>query len=332
MQEILPGIYLLTLSLEGFNPDSVNTYIIKTDDGLTSIDTGLDSPPSLESMNAQLAEIGAVFSDINQIIITHSHIDHLGLIARFRRSHPVRIIMHEKDLDLMRIRFAETDHYLPLTDRFLLTHGTPASDLGQPDVLLPIPEGLFAVKPDILLYGGEKLTIGQYNLEVIPSPGHSPGHIALYEPERKFIFSGDMLLPTIATNAAVHVQHMQNPLKQYADSLATLKKLDIDLVLPGHEHVYSGPGRRIEDLLRKQQKKSTEIFRIFQDRQPRTAYQASLEIARSPVAGISNWSKLLPMDRRFAVLQTISHLEALKYEGKLKLDIRNGIHYYCLNG
>ena len=318
----------MTLTLSGFNPGSVNTYLIETPEGLTSIDTGWDSPPSLESMQQQLAEIGAGLADIKQVILTHCHIDHMGLVVRLKQSYPVKLYLHEKELELIKIRFTGGDNFLPLTDKFLQGHGFPAAELTPPEVQLPIPLDLSSVRPDVLLHGDENIQVGQYVLKVVNTPGHTPGHIALYEPSRKFLFSGDMLLPTIATNAALHVQHIAYPLQQYLNSLQTLRRLDIETVLPGHEYVFFNARERIDELIRNHEQKSRQILKVFTGGEPKTAYEVSRILAVSPRTKTNVWATLTGWDRRFAVLQTIAHLETLLFNHQLVKETTNGIIYY----
>jgi glyoxylase-like metal-dependent hydrolase (beta-lactamase superfamily II) len=328
MQEILPGIYQMTLTLSGFNPGSVNVYLIKTDSGYISIDTGWDSPPSVRSMEKQLAEIGASISDIEQVIITHCHIDHLGMIARLKKSQNVKIYLHRNEIDLIKTRFTNGDNYIPMTDKFLHTHGVPHAELPPPEIQLPISPDLVSTQPDVLLQGGEEMKAGKYVLQVINTPGHTPGHIALYEPEKKFIFSGDMLLPTIATNAAIHVQHIPNPLQKYLDSLLVLRELDIETVLPGHEYVCSNHRQRIDELIRHQQDKAEEVRKAFTGGQPKTAYEVSRVLSWSPQSRTTNWTSLTGWDKRFAVLQTIAHLEEMVAAKKLTGFSQDGKIYY----
>jgi glyoxylase-like metal-dependent hydrolase (beta-lactamase superfamily II) len=328
MKEILPGIYQMPLTLSGYNPNSVNIYIIKTPEGLLTVDTGWDSPPAIESMEKQLSEIGARFTDIKRVIITHCHIDHLGMIARLRKSHPVIISIPEAEIELIRIRYTGGDNYLSQTDAFLQNHGFPASELISPEFRLPISGDIVLVKPDSLFRGGEEIRAGEYTFKVINAPGHTPGHVVYYEPRRRFIISGDMLLPTVATNAAFHVQNIQNPLRKYLNSLQTLKELDIDMVLPGHEYVYTNPRSRIEELFRHHEEKATEIYKAFSDERPRTAYDVSRMLSWSPQSRITTWDKLSGWDKRFAVLQTIAHLEEMAYDKKLTRFSQDGKLYY----
>jgi glyoxylase-like metal-dependent hydrolase (beta-lactamase superfamily II) len=328
MNEVLPGIFQITLSLPDFAPDSVNIYLIKTGDGYAIIDTGWDSPLSIQSLESQLAEIGARLTDIKQIIITHCHIDHFGMIVRLKQLNSNTLYIPRREIPIVKLRFTGGDHYLPMTDKFLQSHGMPEAELIPPDVLLPVPENLVLTQPDVLLDGGEEIVTGDYTLKVINTPGHTAGHIALYEPRKKFLFSGDVLLPTIATNAAVYVQHIPFPLQQYLDSLNKLKDLDIEIVLPGHEYIFTNHRKRIEELFRHHQEKARATLKVMADGKSKTAYDVSRMLSISSRTGINHWPELSGWDKRFAVLQTIAHLESLRFNGQVKLEIHDGINYY----
>lgn len=318
----------MALTLSDFNPDSVNTYLIKTSDGLLSIDSGWDSPPSIQSVEEQLAEINARISDIKQVIITHCHIDHMGLIVRYKRDHNARYYIHENEIEMIKIRFTGGDNYIPMTDEFLQTHGAPAVELSPPEVQLPVHPDLASTKPDVLLHGGEEILAGEYKLRVINTPGHTPGHIALYEPDKKLLFSGDTLLPTISTNSAVHVQHIAYPVQKYIESLLALKKLDITTVLPGHENIFTGHRERIDALLEHHEHKTAQVLSALSDGSPRTAYEVSRILAVSPRTGIDHWPDLAGWDKRFAVLQAVAYLESLRFTRQVEMTIHSGIHYY----
>jgi glyoxylase-like metal-dependent hydrolase (beta-lactamase superfamily II) len=327
MKEIFPGIYQLVLPLPGFNPDTMNMYLLRDTAGYTIIDTGWDTQVLLKSVQDQLAELDIPFSDIKRILITHCHRDHLGMIGRYKQENNARVYMHQNEIELIKIRFSQVDNYWPMTEHFLMMqHGMPASELAPTKVQLPAIS--FLPDPDVLLRGGEEIPVGDYILRVINTPGHTPGHCSYYEPQKKLLFSGDVLLPTIDTNAALHVQHIKNPIHQYLDSIRALKDLDIDLVLPGHEDVFSGHRQRIDEIIQHNLKKSQGILSSFQDASPRTAYQVSKLIALSADKKRDNWTRLSDFDKRFAVLQTIAHLDELAYAGKLtKLD-QDGTIYY----
>jgi glyoxylase-like metal-dependent hydrolase (beta-lactamase superfamily II) len=331
MKEIFPGLYQMPLILSGFDPGSVNLYLIKTSGGLTAVDTGWDLPEALHSLKAQLSEIGAQINDIKEVILTHFHIDHMGLVPRLKQNQNVKVYLHQKELELMKIRYTGRDNFLPLTDAFLQTHGFPAAELTPPEFQLPMPDHMDSIVPNVLLQGGEEISVGDYLFKIINTPGHTPGHIALFEARNKFLISGDMLLPSIATNAAFHVQHIDYPLQKYLESLKNLRMLDFDTVLPGHEHVFHNPRQRIDELIENQAKKSGQILRAFNDQQPRTAFQISQSLAQSRHSGISKWPEMTGWEKRFAVLQTIAHLESLEFNHKLLALQIGDIHYFKTN-
>jgi glyoxylase-like metal-dependent hydrolase (beta-lactamase superfamily II) len=326
MKEVLPGIFQMPLTLSGFSPDTVNTYLIREDDGFTMVDTGWDSPPAVESTERQLAEIGARLSDIKRVIVTHCHIDHFGMCPRLKNDYGARIFIHGNELGLIKTRFTGGDNYLPLTDQYLRSHGVPADELIPPEFQLPMPQNLASVSPDVLFKGGEEFSAGNYHFKVINTPGHTPGHISLFEYQKRFLFSGDVLLPTIATNAAMHVQHIQFPIEQYLNSLLTLKDMDIDRILPGHEYIFGNHRQRIEELFTHHQEKVTEVSKSFINGTAKTAYDVAGEVFHKETRDF--WNKMTGWNKRFAILQTVARLESLRYSRILVRKSSCGIFYY----
>jgi glyoxylase-like metal-dependent hydrolase (beta-lactamase superfamily II) len=301
--------------------------VVREGDHCTLIDTGWDIPASIESLETQLAEISVKPSSIRKVLITHAHPDHLGLINRLKKQNNAVIYMHRNELDLIKVRYNDGNEYWPKTDLFLQTHGMPAAELSTG--ASPLPDLGALVPPDILFEGSEEIPIGEYTLRVINTPGHTPGHVSFYEQRKKFLISGDILLPTIATNAAGHIQHMTNPLQQYLYSLQTLKELDIDLVLPGHESPFTGHRRRIEELFERHRQRSEAVTKAFQsDPQPKTAYDVARLIPWVPRNKAVSWDELGEWDKRFALMQTIAHLEEQASAGKLTGFSQDGKLYY----
>jgi glyoxylase-like metal-dependent hydrolase (beta-lactamase superfamily II) len=331
MNEVFPGVFHIPLSLQGFHPGSVNAYLLRYKTGYIMIDTGWDNMTSLESLNTQLAEKGIQFSDIKKVIVTHCHSDHMGLINRLKRENRAVIYMHRLDMELTAIRYTKAGYYWINTDLFLQSHGIPYAELADSTFLMPNPGPM--VPPDIVLDGDEIIEAGVYKLQVIHTPGHTPGHICLYEPKIRILFSGDTLLPTITTNAATHVQHMADPIQQYENALGRLQSLDVDMVLPGHQRVFTDHRKRIEEILEHYHQKSLMAAAYFtRTPQKSTAYEVARVLPWIPKSNSIKWDQLLSEDKRFAMMQTIALLEQLMFAGILtKLTRRGRIYYQSKN-
>jgi glyoxylase-like metal-dependent hydrolase (beta-lactamase superfamily II) len=106
---------------------------------------------------------------------------------------------------------------------------------------------------------GQEISVGNYNFRVIWTPGHSPGHVCLYEPVLKILFSGDHLLPTITPHIAQFVENT-DPLTDYLNSLDKTEKLEVDVVLPAHEEAFTNHRERIKQLKDHHKQRLTEIM------------------------------------------------------------------------
>jgi len=332
MMEIIQGIYQLQLPTSDFPTEHVNAYLIQGSNKCLLIDTGWDTKEVLASLKKHLDEIDISFKDIAQIVLTHSHTDHAGLAGRLRRLSSAQIYLHKLEIDLIKSRFVCADNacgdtFFQEIDRLLHTHGVPASELTEPGTLLP--DVSLPPSPDITLQGGETISIEPFNLQVLWTPGHSPGHISLYEPTQKILFSGDLILPTIASNVGLHLQHSINPLDDYLNSLNTIKRLEVNLVLPGHEHLFTNLPQRIEELTQHHKQKNAVILGTIANGKSKTAYEISLAISRLPGTNKSGWHNLSQRDKRFAVLETVAHLQSMKARGKIHSSPKNNtIHYH----
>lgn len=328
MKEIIPGIYQLVLPLPDTKVEFINVYLVKGNNGYLMIDTGWNISKALSSLKIQLAEIGIGIKDITQIVITHIHPDHYGLAGRLRRLSGAHIALHYLEKALIDSRYNNMDNLLVHVGRWLQANGVPAiglSDLQMASAVMA--KYVSAAKPDVALYDGETLSTGLFNLEVLWTPGHSPGHICLYEPDKKLLFSGDHILPTITPNVGLHPESSFNPLGDYINALKRVKHLDIRLILPGHESPFTGIQARIDEILRHHEIRDASIRNTISAEQ-KTAFQIASEITWASDTRGTDWQTLSPLDKRLAILETIAHLEAMRANGLVNKHSSNGTVYY----
>ncbi|MFC2032462.1 MBL fold metallo-hydrolase [Chloroflexota bacterium] len=332
MTEILPGIYRIPLPLHGSSLSYINTYLIRGDNERLLIDTGWDSEETLSSLKRQLAETGTDLKDITQVIATHTHADHYSLAHRLKKTSGAKLIMHHLEADLIRSRFMQMDRFIQQLDEWSYRHGWLPDKADEIQTASwAIPKSLIRAEPDIELRGDETISIGSFRLKVLWSPGHSPGQICLYEPMQKVLFSGDHILPNITPHISLNSDAFpeSNPLGDFLHSLDTLIKLEVNLVLPGHEQPFTGLQSRIEKLIHHHHERNSEILSTLKA-EPKTGYQISTEITWMSDINPLGWHELSPQNKRMALLETLAHLEFMRFKGKLSKSPQDGILYYQL--
>lgn len=325
--QIVDGIYQLKVPIPNNPLEATNVYLLKGDKFATLIDTGWDSETAFNSLNRQLAEIGVGFQDISQIIITHAHFDHYGLAGKIKQLSNAKIYMHQLDQEIFRTRYAVSEEFLHRAGQWFRINGVPAAMLEA--LHMPIRGFREAVpaQPDILLNGDETLASGIFNLKVIWTPGHSPGHICLYEPVQKILFSGDHVLPVITPNISLSAYSDGNPLGDYLKSLFTVKNLAAALVLPAHENVFSNLSERVDEILHHHKMRSAEILKVLNHNEM-TAYQISNLVTWMPEQAGVNFIDLMPIAKLAAVSETLAHLKAMSIDKKVISINHDSIVYY----
>jgi glyoxylase-like metal-dependent hydrolase (beta-lactamase superfamily II) len=188
--------------------------------------------------------------------------------------------------------------------------------MGMLDKVAPVP-------PDREVKGGESIKVGDFDLQVVWTPGHSPGHICFYEPNRKILFSGDHILPTITPNVSMHTQSHGSPLGDYIRSLEIVDALDVEYCYPAHEFGILDLKKRVKEIYVHHEERLIEMLHCV-DRGGSTAWE---------VAGRVKWATGMladfePFMQRAAVGETMSHLEFLWEQGKLARVMREGHQYW----
>ncbi len=332
MTEVEPGTRIHRLQLPMPQPDYVNAYLVEgdSDNGHLLIDTGWDTEEALDALKKQLAEIGINPQDISQIVVTHVHPDHYGLAGKLRRLLNAKLALHNLERDFIESRYINMDVLLQQIERLLQANGTPSDESTRLQrASLPLIKFVTPVLPDVTLHGNETIDTGYLSLKVLWTPGHAWGHVCLYEPSRKILFSGDHVLPHITPHIGLHPQTSTNPLGDYLDSLNRLKQLEVKLVLPGHGQPFTAFKPRIEEIIQHHQQRNSEILSALKAG-PKTAYQIASEISWMSYASSTGWEKLSSWNKRMAVLETLAHLEAMKIAGKLESSTRENVIYYSI--
>jgi glyoxylase-like metal-dependent hydrolase (beta-lactamase superfamily II) len=326
VQELSAGIFRMQIPLKNNPLGYINSYLLTSSEGCILIDSGWNSKDAFETLKKGIADAGVSLGDIKHLIVTHIHPDHYGLVGRLQNLTNADLILHDIERQLLDSRYVNYDELLAASEGWLRINGVP------PDALSTLPRasldilGLVSVSlPNHPVYGGEHIILGDISLEVLWTPGHSPGHICLYDRERKILFSGDHVLEKITPNVSMNIQAQSNPLVDYQNSLRQLRGLSVDLVLPGHGDPFIDLEGRIDSILEHHTERLREVLSLCTPG-PITAY----EVARK-TTWFRTWNELPLFSQRTAVTETLAHLELLLSRGSLQKTTQDGTFFYRLS-
>lgn len=308
-EEVASQIFQITLPLPG-PLKAINVYLIKEPHARILVDCGMDTPDSWSMLQTELRQIGVALSDLTHIFITHIHPDHIGLVSRVKNASNAEIIMNKSEMFLARERYADPAQLLQQMNVFLARHGVPPDELGDLGwASMDLREFVTLADADIALVGGEELKLGARRWQVLLTPGHSPGHLCLYEPSERILIAGDHLLGSISPHVGKHPQSTANPLQDFTDALQMLYPLEIAVALPGHGPIITDHRARIDTLLGHHTRRKAQFWGTL-TAGPKTAYDTSHLIYK--LAARQIW------DRRLALLESLAHLEALRADGRIE--------------
>src|SRR3979409_1446966 len=230
--EVAAGIFRLELPMP-FELKHVNVYLVRDGDGFTLIDTGLQTDESRQALEAKLDELQVQVKRIRRILITHIHPDHFGLAGELRDRSGAELVIHRLEVALMEPRYARAEDLVYDVGKWLSMNGVPEEEAEfLKSASMGAREYVSVVEPDTLLEGAERLPLDDGEIEVIWTPGHSPGHCCFYWPARGVLLSGDHLLPKISPNIGLHPQSGADPLDDYIASLERIRRLEIQKGMP----------------------------------------------------------------------------------------------------
>jgi len=328
LTEVLPDIHLLRLPLTGSPLRFVNGYLLKADQGWALVDCGWNMPDVLEALQAQLGELGVALGDVRSLVITHYHSDHYGLAGTLVGLTRARMMMHRLDWLFIKTELADFDAAIDRLDDWLRRNGAPAqmlnSERGRAEEMF---RRYTLHQPDEQLEDGHRLRVGRHEFRVVWTPGHTGGHICLYDGERQVLLSGDHVLDPITPNVSLNRSNVGNPLGEYLESLRKVGELEADLVLPAHGEPFHGLRRRVGELLAHHDQREHEVLEAL-------ARGAS---TATEVAFALSWTRRrtrlaeLPLgQQRMALTETMAHLEELRSRGLARRGRRGDVIVYEL--
>lgn len=321
MEELYPGLFRVRVPIPNNPLKELNSYVIKGENRNLIIDTGMNR---IECEEAILKGIGELEIDLNKtdLFITHMHADHSGLISKLARESSL-IYCSKPDATMINLQ----DSLMDIMKDFIFLGGFSADEYRM--AIEKHPGYKYRCRERIdFTYTQDKdiLSYGDYNLTVIATPGHTQGHLCLYDQEKGILFSGDHILGDITPNISLHATD-EDPLTDYLASLDKIAALDLQIVLPAHRSIIKDGYVRIEELKKHHMERASEVLNIIQNKGAQNAYQ---------VAGGMTWDMTVPFEqfpiaqKWFAAGEALAHLVFLEAEGQLKREVIEETTFFSL--
>ncbi len=311
------GVHRLALPTP-FAVGLVNTYLIE-DDPLTLLDSGPNSGTALDALETALAARGHRVEDLGLIVISHQHMDHLGLVSILARRSGAEVAA----LDALAPWAARYAEGMEADDAFansvMTEHGIPQ------DIRL----ALLAVSQSYRHWGaastvtrpladGCDLTLRDRTLRVLHRPGHSPSDTIFHDVQRRIVLGADHLIERISSNPLIS-RPLDAPLDadppparphalvSYLASLRATREMDdVDIILPGHGDPVTDHVELIDERLRMHDRRADKIHRLLAER-PLTAYEVAQEL----------WGNVAVTQAYLTLSEVLGHADLLVADGRV---------------
>jgi len=325
---VLNGVHQLKSPGPGSGSLPTNVYVVEGGDGHIVVDSGWDTQESLWALQEGTRAANIKLRDIKKVVVTHIHPDHYGLSSKIKQVCGAQVAIHRIDAGFISTRYKDFSDLLQKTEELLKQNGVPQDLLPQlKEASLWMNKYVTPDAPDVMLEDGDIISNDSFQFQVFWTPGHSPGHVCLYEKEKRFIFTGDHVLFETAPHIGYNPLSGENPLGDYISSLKKLQNLKVSFVLPGHGPLFNALGLRMEKILEHHERRRRAILNSLHDGS-KTAYEIAQKIPWMTDRGGIAFQNLPVWDKRMAVTETLAHLKLLAEEGGVSNVAMDGASLY----
>ena len=320
-EEILPNLYRIEIPLPKNPLKALNSYVIRNTGRNLIVDTGWDQKECMDAMQAGLRALGVDLRK-TEFFITHIHADHLGLLSRLA-TETSTIYFNQPEAE----RIKSVNRWNEFVD-FARMNGFPEDELQA--ALHSHPGYKYGLKGDLpfrIVKEGDTISIGDFVFKCVETPGHTMGHMCLYESNKKIFVAGDHILNDITPTIQLWSDDW-DPLKDYLNSLEKVYKLDIELVLPGHRGIIRNCKERIRELRDHHEKRLEEIVSIL-----RKGSQNAFEVASQMSWDViyEAWDTFPVSQKWFATGEAIAHLKYLEGRKRTRREMDGQKIVFSLN-
>jgi len=305
------GIHRLRIPTP-FAVGRVNCYLLE-DEPLTLIDTGPNSGKALDELQSQLATHGHSIDDLELVILTHQHIDHLGLVEIIVAHSGAEVAA----LDLAAERLANFGEDAEREDEFavelMLRNGIPSEVAFALQSVSRSFRG-WGSRAEVTrqLADGEEIAFRDRTLRTLHRPGHSPSDTVFWDEERRIMIAADHLIAHISSNPLITrpldgSAERTQALVTYIESLRKTREMPVEIVLSGHGEPVVDHVALIDDRLAKHERRKEKIYGLIEE-QPRSGYEIAQAI----------WGNVAVTQAFLTLSEVIGHADLLVNEGRVR--------------
>lgn len=281
------------------------TYLLEHRDGLVVVDPGWESDPGRVALEDGMRDLGASWSDVAGVVVTHVHPDHHGLSQLVKERSGGWVAMHPAEAASLPGGAMRTDA-IARDDDWLHGCGTPQDAAEELRMTARMLEPFTRMaRPDVLLEDADRVPGGDWR--AVWTPGHTAGHLCLHHEAAALFLTGDHVLPRISPNISLHPFTDEPPLAAYLASLRKVAAYDSAEALPAHEYRFTGLAARVETLLAHHEERCGEIEDVVARLEEPTVWQVAERLTWS-----RGWDGVQGLMRRAALAETAAHLQYLR--------------------
>jgi len=326
--EIITGVHQLRIPFPEGMERYTNAYVVEGSKGAILVDCGWDSSEAIWAFREELRLERLSFDDINWIVITHIHPDHFALASKLKELCSAKVVMHRTEAQLIEPRYVKYTRLSREMQRMLVAEGAPSDEA---DAMCEAStwelQFITPAHPDILVEEGDTISNGTFQFDVIHTPGHTAGHICLYEPRKRRLFSGDHVLFDVVPRVAIDPQSTEEPIGDYLESLERVSSQTVSFVFPGHGPVFISLSISRDDIRRQMEFRQRQVRGVL-DEGLKTGYHVACELSWRTEEGMQEFAELSSRDRRVAVLEAAAWLRRLVRLGEVGVVERDGARFY----
>jgi glyoxylase-like metal-dependent hydrolase (beta-lactamase superfamily II) len=300
----------------------VNVYLIE-DEPLTLVDAGPNSGTSFDALERGVAKLGHGLEEIGLVILTHQHIDHLGLIPMVASRSNAEVAAIDVAIPFVQDFSGASQADDDFAREIMLRHGMP-EDVVSALQAVSAAFRAWGAKVEVTrpLRDGEEIRLRDRTLHVHHRPGHSPTDTVFHDRERRMLIAADHLLRHISSNPLITrprdgSTERPKALVQYLESLALTREMDVDLVLPGHGSPVTAHRKLIDQRFALHRRRADKVHGLLEERAS-TAYELAQAL----------WGNIAVTQAYLTLSEVLGHLDVLTGEGRVREVERDGLSLF----